>query len=183
MNKSFVKFLTDFGPLLIFFVVYYKSGNNLITAIPPLIVATIIAIIIVYILEKRIPYIPLFGGLLISFFGGLTIYFQNPIFIYLKPTIINIVFAFTLFIGKVFFKKNFLKIFFKGSLKLGEVGWNKLMYRWIGFFIFLAILNEIVWRTQGQEAWVNFKVWGILSLTFVFTAFQIPLINKYKKNE
>ena len=180
MNKSFVKFLTDFGPLLIFFVVYYKSGNNLIVAIPPLIVATIIAIIIVYILEKRIPYIPLLGGLLISFFGGLTIYFQNPIFIYLKPTIINIVFAFTLFIGKVFFKKNFLKIFFKGSLKLEEVGWNKLMYRWIGFFIFLAILNEIIWRTQGQEAWVNFKVWGILSLTFVFTAFQIPLINKYK---
>jgi intracellular septation protein len=131
-------------------------------------------------LEKRIPYIPLFGGLLISFFGGLTIYFQNPIFIYLKPTIINIVFAFTLFIGKVFFKKNFLKIFFKGSLKLEEIGWNKLMYRWIGFFIFLAILNEIIWRTQSQVAWVNFKVWGILSLTFVFTAFQIPLINKYK---
>ena len=180
MNKSFVKFLTDFGPLLIFFVVYYKSGNNLIVAIPPLIVATIIAIIIVYILERRIPYIPLLGGLLISFFGGLTIYFQNPIFIYLKPTIINIVFAFTLFIGKVFFKKNFLKIFFKGSLKLEEIGWNKLMYRWIGFFIFLAILNEIVWRTQSQEAWVNFKVWGILSLTFIFTAFQIPLINKYK---
>ncbi len=156
------------------------SGNNLIVAIPALIVATIIAIIIVYILEKRIPYIPLLGGLLISFFGGLTIYFQNPIFIYLKPTIINIVFAFTLFIGKVFFKKNFLKIFFKGSLKLEEIGWDKLMYRWIGFFIFLAILNEIVWRTQSQEAWVNFKVWGILSLTFVFTAFQIPLINKYK---
>ena len=180
MNKSFVKFLTDFGPLLIFFVVYYKSGNNLIVAIPPLIVATIIAIIIVYILEKRIPYIPLIGGLLISFFGGLTIYFQNPIFIYLKPTIINIIFAFILFVGKVFFKKNFLKIFFKGSLKLEEVGWNKFMYRWIGFFIFLAILNEIIWRTQSQEAWVNFKVWGILSLTFVFTAFQIPLINKYK---
>ena len=180
MNKSFVKFLTDFGPLLIFFVVYYRSGNNLIAAIPPLIVATIIAIIIVYILEKRIPYIPLIGGLLISFFGGLTIYFQNPIFIYLKPTIINIIFAFTLFVGKVFFKKNFLKIFFKNSLKLEEIGWNKLMYRWIGFFIFLAILNEMIWRTQSEEAWINFKVWGILSLTFVFTAFQIPLINKYK---
>jgi len=180
VNKSFVKFLTDFGPLLIFFVVYYKSGNNLIVAIPPLIIATIIAIIVVYILEKRIPYIPLLGGLLISFFGGLTIYFQNPIFIYLKPTIINIIFAFTLFVGKVFFKKNFLKIFFKNSLKLEEIGWNKFMYRWISFFIFLAILNEIIWRTQSQEAWVNFKVWGILSLTFVFTAFQIPLINKYK---
>ena len=90
MNKSFVKFLTDFGPLLIFFIVYYKGGKNLIIAIPPLIVATLLAVLVVYFLEKKIPYIPLAGAILISFFGGLTIFFNNPIFIYLKPTIINI---------------------------------------------------------------------------------------------
>ena len=81
------------------------------------------------------------------------------------------------------FKKNLLKIVFKGSLKLNETGWSKLNYRWAAFFIFLAILNEVVWRTQTEEIWVNFKVWGILPLTFVFTAFQIPLITKYKNNE
>ena len=86
-------------------------------------------------------------------------------------------------IGKLFFDKNFLKLFFKGSLKLEDLGWDKLLYRWILFFIFLAIVNEIVWRTQSEEIWINFKVWGILPLTFIFTAFQVPLIKRYQKNE
>ena len=180
MNKSFVKFLTDFGPLLIFFTVYYKGGKNLIIAIPPLIVATLLAVLVVYILEKKIPYIPLVGAILISLFGGLTIFFNNPIFIYIKPTIINILFAIGLLVGKVIFNKNFLKLFFKGSLKLEDMGWNKLMYRWALFFVVLAILNEIVWRTQSEEAWINFKVWGILLLTFIFVASQVPLIKRYK---
>ena len=183
MNKSFVKFLTDFGPLLIFFIIYYRGGKNLIIAIPPLIVATLVAVLVVYFLEKKIPYIPLIGAILISIFGGLTIYFNNPYFIFIKPTVINILFAIGLLIGKVIFNKNFLKLFFKGSLKLEDMGWDKLMYRWVFFFVFLAIINEIVWRTQSEEAWINFKVWGILLLTFIFTAFQIPLIQKYKKNE
>ncbi len=183
MNKSFVKFLTDFGPLLIFFIVYYKGGKNLVIAIPPLIVATLLAVLVVYFLEKKIPYIPLVGAILISIFGGLTIFFNNPIFIYLKPTVINIIFAIGLLVGKLTFNKNFLKLFFKGSLKLEDIGWNKLMYRWVFFFILLAILNEIIWRTQSEETWINFKVWGILALTFIFTASQIPLIQRYKKNE
>ena len=180
MNKSFIKLLTDFGPLLIFFTVYYKGGKDLQVAIPPLIVATIIAVIIIYYLEKKIPYVPLVGAILISVFGGLTIFFKNPIFIYLKPTIINILFAGGLLIGKLFFKKNFLQLFLGGSIKLEDIGWDKLMYRWSIFFIFLAILNEVVWRTQSEEFWINFKVWGILPITFIFTASQVPLINKHK---
>ena len=183
VNKSFIKFTADFGPLLIFFIVYYRADKNLIAAIPPLIIATLIAIFVVYITEKKIPYVPLVGAVLISIFGGLTIFFKNPIFIYLKPTIINIIFAVVLFVSKTLLNKNLLKIFFKGSLKLEENGWNKLTYRWIVFFIFMAILNEIVWRTQSEEFWINFKVFGILLLTFIFTASQIPLIQKYKKNE
>ena len=93
MNKSLLKFVTDFGPLLIFFYFYKKSGNTLSVAIPPLIISTIIAVIVVYIVDRKIPYVPLIGAGLISIFGGLTLYFNNPIFIYLKPTIINLVFA------------------------------------------------------------------------------------------
>ncbi len=180
MNKSLLKFITDFGPLLIFFTVYYKSGNNLSIAIPPLIIATLIAVLISYIVEKKIPYLPLIGGIIISIFGGLTLYFNNPVFLYMKPTIINIIFAIALIFGKVFLNKNFLKFFFNNAIQMNEIGWDKLNYRWIIFFIFLALLNELVWRTQTEIVWVNFKVWGILPLTFVFTAFQIPLINKYK---
>ena len=183
MNKSFIKFATDFGPLLAFFIIYYKNDKDLVSAIPALIIATLIAIFIVYMLEKRIPILPLMGAVLVCLFGGLTIFFDNPIFIYLKPTIINLIFAFALFFGKVVLNKNFLKKLFESSIKLEEAGWDKLIIRWVGFFIFLAILNEAVWRTQTEEFWINFKVWGILPITFIFTAFQLPLIQKYKKNE
>tara|TARA_X000001036_G_scaffold429428_1_gene460630 strand:+ start:542 stop:1087 length:546 start_codon:yes stop_codon:yes gene_type:complete len=180
VNKSFLKFIADFGPLLIFFTVYYKSGNNLSVAIPPLIISTIIAVGTVYFLEKKIPYVPLIGGVIISLFGGLTLYFNNPVFLYMKPTIINIIFAITLIVGKTFFNKNFLEFFFKSAFQLSELGWSKLNSRWALFFIFLAIINELVWRTQPETTWVNFKVWGIIPLTFIFTAMQIPMINKYK---
>ena len=183
MNKSFLKFIADFGPLLLFFTIYYKSGNNLSVAIPPLIIATVIAVAVVYFVEKKIPYVPLIGGVVISLFGGLTLYFDNPVFLYVKPTIVNIIFAMTLIVGKIFFNKNFLKFFFKTAFQMDEIGWNKLNFRWAYFFIFLAILNEIVWRTFAPEKeyiWVNFKVWGILPLTFIFTAFQLPMINKHK---
>ena len=180
MNKSFLKFIADFGPLLIFFTIYYKSGNNLSVAIPPLIISTIIAVAVIYFLEKKIPYIPLVGGIVISLFGGLTLYFNNPVFLYMKPTIINIIFAITLIVGKTFFNKNFLEFFFKTAFQLDELGWDKLNNRWAYFFIFLAILNELVWRTQPEATLVNFKVWGILPLTFIFTALQLPMINKHK---
>ena len=180
MNKSFLKFIADFGPLLIFFTIYYKSGNNLSVAIPPLIISTIIAVAVIYFIEKKIPYIPLVGGIIISLFGGLTLYFNNPVFLYMKPTIINIIFAITLIVGKTFFNKNFLEFFFKTAFQLDELGWGKLNNRWAYFFIFLAILNELIWRTQPEATWVNFKVWGILPLTFIFTALQLPMINKHK---
>jgi len=181
VNKSLLKFITDFGPLLIFFMVYSKSGKNLSVAIPPLIISTLIAVAIVYFVDKKIPYIPLIGGIIISFFGGLTLYFDNPIFLYVKPTIVNIIFASILLFGKYIFRKNFLEVFFKSAFQLNQTGWDKLNDRWAYFFIFLAFLNEFVWRTQGEIMWVNFKVWGILPLTFIFTALQLPLINKYKK--
>jgi len=180
VNKSFLKFVADFGPLLIFFIIYYKSGNNLSVAIPPLIIATLVAVIGMYFLEKKIPYIPLVGGIIISLFGGLTLYFNNPIFIYMKPTIVNLIFATILIFGKIFFDKNFLKFFLETAFQLDDTGWNKLNTRWALFFIFLATLNEIVWRTQPEVTWVNFKVWGILPITFIFTALQIPMINKHK---
>ena len=98
----------------------------------------------------------------------------------MKPTIINILFAGILFFGKFFTKKPLLKIFFQNAFNLENEGWDKLSSRWIFFFLLVATLNEIVWRTQSEAFWVNFKVWGLLPITFLFTATQIPLINKYK---
>ena len=180
MNKPIIKFIVDFGPLLIFFIIYISSDNDLKKAIPPFVIATIISLVFVYFLEKKIPFVPLTSGIIITLFGGLTLYFDNPIFLYMKPTIVNIIFAAILITSKIFFDKNFLKFFLQTAFQLSEAGWNKLNFRWAYFFIFLAILNELVWRTQPETTWVNFKVWGMLPLTFIFTALQLPLINRYK---
>ena len=176
----FVLLLVALSFALIFFTIYYKSGNNLTTAIPPLIIATVLAVAVIYFVEKQIPYVPLIGGVIITLFGGLTLYFNNPVFIYMKPTIVNVIFAGTLIISKIFFNKNFLKFFLQTAFQLNETGWDKLNFRWAYFFIFLALINEIVWRTQPETTWVNFKVWGILPITFIFTIFQLPLIRRYK---
>ena len=127
--------------------------------------------------------VPLIGGILITFFGGLTIYFNNPVFIYIKPTIINILFGLALLFGKYFTNEPVLKKILGKSIVLKDEGWNILSRRWIFFFFSIALLNEIVWRTQSEEFWVNFKVWGLLPITFIFTAFQVSLITKYKVDE
>jgi len=183
VNKSFVKFVTDFGPLVVFFFFYYNSDKNLKIAIPPFIIATLISLFVVWIIEKKIPMVPLISGILITLFGGLTIYFDNAIFLYIKPTIINILFALALLLGKFFTDEPILKKIMGKSLSLTSEGWNLLNKRWVYFFFGVAILNECVWRTQSEEFWVNFKVWGLLPITFIFTAFQVPLISKYKINE
>ena len=183
MNKSFIKFVTDFGPLVVFFFFYYNSDKNLKVAIPPFIITTLISLSIMWIIEKKIPMVPLISGILITLFGGLTIYFDNAIFLYIKPTIINILFGSALLFGKFFTDEPILKKIMGKSLSLTTEGWDLLNKRWVYFFFGVAILNECIWRTQSEEFWVNFKVWGLLPITFIFTAFQVPLINKYKINE
>ena len=175
--NSFIKLLIDVGPLAVFFI-YYKFSGDLIDSILPLMVATVIAVFVSYILEKKIPIMPTLGAGIVIIFGGLTIIFDNKIFIFMKPTIINIMFAAILY-GGIVFKKPLLKYLLGTALKLKDDGWNILTIRWIAFFIALAILNEIVWRTMSEEFWVSFKVFGILPITFIFTMTQFPLIKKY----
>ena len=175
--KSIYKILIDIGPLAVFFIFYTRSGLQ--ASILPLMIATVIAVLFSYILEKKIPIMPTVGAGIVLVFGGLTIYFDNEVFIKMKPTIINLVFAIILY-GGMLIRKPFLKILLGAALKLEEEGWRILTYRWIGFFIALAILNEIVWRTQSTDIWVNFKVFAILPITFIFTMTQFPLIKKYQ---
>tara|TARA_B100001250_G_scaffold81816_1_gene67519 strand:+ start:261 stop:803 length:543 start_codon:yes stop_codon:yes gene_type:complete len=179
--KSISKLLIDIGPLAVFFI-FYKINGDLIDAILPLMVATVIAILASYILEKKIPIMPTFGAGVLLIFGGLTLLFDNKIFIFMKPTIINFIFAAILY-GGIILKKPLLKYLLGSALKLEEEGWNTLTHRWIAFFVALAILNEIVWRTMSEDLWVNFKVFGILPITIIFTMTQIPLIKKYQIEE
>ena len=175
--KSIYKLIIDIGPLAVFFIFYTRSGLQ--DAIMPLMIATVIAVIISYLLEKKIPIMPTLGAGIVLIFGGLTIYFNDETFIKMKPTIINAVFAIILY-GGIILKKPLLKYLLGAALKLEDQGWKILTQRWIAFFIALAILNEIVWRTQSTDIWVNFKVFGMLPITFIFTLAQFPIIKKYQ---
>ena len=175
--KSISKLLIDIGPLAVFFIFYSRS--DLKSAIIPFMIATIIAVLFSYIMEKKIPVMPTVGALIILIFGGLTIYFDNEVFFKMKPTIINLLFALILY-GGLIVKKSLLKFLLGAAIKLEDEGWKILTQRWISFFIALAILNEIIWRTQSTDIWVNFKVFGILPITFIFTITQLPLIKKYQ---
>ena len=178
--KGILKLLVDVGPLAIFFIFYTRS--DLQSAILPFMIATIIAVIFWYFVEKKIPIMPTVGAIIILVFGGLTLYFNNDVFFKMKPTIINILFAGILFLGNLM-NKPLLKLLLGETLKLQDAGWSILTTRWISFFIVLAILNEIIWRTQSTDIWVNFKVFGILPLTFIFTLVQIPVIKRFQIEE
>ena len=178
--KNFIKLLVDIGPLAIFFIFYTRS--NLQSAILPFMIATVIAVLFSYTLEKKIPVMPTVGAIIILVFGGLTIYFDNDVFFKMKPTIINLLFAGILY-GGIVLKKPLLRYLLGAALKLQDEGWSILTKRWIGFFIALAILNEIIWRTQSTDIWVNFKVFGILPITFIFTITQFSVIKKYQIND
>jgi intracellular septation protein len=177
LEKNLNKLLIDIGPLAVFFIFYTRSGLQ--ASILPFMVATVIAVLFSYILEKKIPIMPTVGAVIVLLFGGLTIYFDNDVFFKMKPTIINVLFAVILY-GGILINKPVLKYLLGAALKLEEAGWKILTQRWIGFFIALAVLNEIVWRTQTTDIWVNFKVFGILPITFIFTMTQFPLIKKYQ---
>jgi len=149
-------------------------------AIIPLIIATIVSVVLIYWLEKKIPMIPILGAILVSVFGGLTVISDNKIFFYMKPTIINLLLASILIFGKIILKKNLLKNLLQSSIQMTDNGWKELNDRWIYFFVFLAILNELIWRTQSESFWVQFKVFGIIPVTLVFAILQVSLIKKHR---
>ena len=174
--KPLIKLITEVGPLAVFFIGNSKFG--IFPATAAFMVATAIAIPISWKIEGKLPIMPIIIGVFVVFFGSLTLIFQDPTFIKIKPTIVNLVFAAGLIISRTFFQKNVLKIIFNKAFNLTERGWRVLNIRWSFFFLFLAILNEIVWRNYSTEIWISFKLWGIMPLTIVWTLAQMPLVSK-----
>ena len=173
-----MKQLFEFFPLIVFFAVYYKSDKDLYLSIAAVIAATIISLIALYIKERKISTMMLVSTIILVIFGGLSLFFENEIFFKMKPTIINSLFAITLIVS-TYFNKPILKMMLNSSIKLTDQGWTALNKMWTGYFIFLAILNELVWRNYPTDVWVNFKVFGIMGVTIAFTIVQIPLLKKY----
>jgi intracellular septation protein len=140
--------------------------------------ATVIALAASRLVLGRFSLPPLITAVLVVVLGGLTLWLQDPTFVMLKPTLVNLLFAGVLGVG-LLTGRNLLKLLMGEMLALTEEGWLKLTIRWIGFFLAMALLNEIVWRNFSQPTWVTFKVFGILPLTFLFAVAQVGLIKRY----
>jgi intracellular septation protein len=136
-----------------------------------------IAIFVSYILTKKIPKVATFSASLLGLFCGLSILFKDDYFLKIKPTIINLIFAITLFYG-YYFKKPFLAFILGEQIKMNDKDWQILSLRWGIFFVFLALLNEIIWRNFTVDFWVQFKVFGMMTISMVFTISQVPFILK-----
>lgn len=177
---SKVKLALDLGPLFVFFIAYRFAG--LLAATAALIVFTLLSLAITYIIEKRIAVMPLVSAIAVTVFGSLTLILHDELFIKMKPTIVNLLFASILLVG-AYMKKPMLKYLLSDALSISEEGWMRLSRRWGFFFVFLAALNEIIWRHFPTDFWVNFKVFGMFTLTMIFTLSQIGLIKKYWRED
>lgn len=183
-NNFFTKFLYDYLPLIVFFIAFKlsKNPNPLIDATIYMLIVTIFAIIISLIFKQEIPKIAIFSAIILSIFGSLTILLQNEIFIKIKPTIVNLIFSVILFYG-YFSQKPLLSYLLGGQIQISKNSWLILSFRWALFFMFLALLNEIIWRNFTTDFWVKFKVFGMMPITLVFTISQMPFIINQIKQE
>ena len=170
------KLAIELGPLLVFF-----AGNaigGIYAGTGAFMVATLISLAVAWLLYHKLPVMPLVSGVIVFVFGGLTLYLRDDTFIKLKPTIVYSLFA-VLLAGGLIFKKPVLELLFGPVFTLTEEGWRKLSLRWATFFVAMAIVNEIVWRNFSTDAWVSFKAFGFLPLTFLFALAQVPLMQRH----
>lgn len=176
-QSQLVRLAMDLGPLLVFFGTFEFFG--IFAATGAFMAAVLCALIVGYVRERRLSPMPLFTAVLVLVFGGLTLYLRNDVFIKMKPTVLYALFG-TLLLGGLAFNQLLIKYVFSQAFELSDAGWRTLTWRWSAFFLFLAALNEIVWRNFSTAAWVYFKVWAIIPLIFLFALAQTPLILKHE---
>ena len=178
LKAQLLKLAVEVGPLLVFFLVNARAGIFWGTGV--FMGATLASLIASRILFGRIPVMPLVSGACVIVFGGLTLWLQDDHFIKIKPTIVNALFAGALFFG-LLANRPLLRIVFGEVFRLTDEGWRKLTLRWACFFMFLAVLNEIMWRSFSTDTWVNFKVFAVMPLTMAFAVAQVGLLRQYEQ--
>jgi len=190
-----LKLVLELGPLMVFFFANAKGewiagkfpalaslGGPLFIATALFMAATVLSLVASKIIMRTLPIMPLVSGAVVLVFGTLTLYLHDAVFIKMKPTIINALFGLVL-LGGLAFGKSLLGYVFDSAFNLDAEGWRKLTIRWGVFFIFLAVLNEAVWRNFSTDTWVAFKVWGTMPITIIFTMMQMPLIMRHAIHE
>ncbi len=190
--NQWLKLALEMGPLVVFFmansygdqlaerfVVLAQLGGKIFIGTAFFMVAMAISLALTWLLERRIALMPLVTGVFVFVFGALTLFLQDETFIKIKPTIVNVLFSAAILGALFIFKTPVMKILFDGPFQLDDTGWRKLSFRWGCYFLFLAVVNEVVWRNFSNDFWVAFKVWGVMPMTIVFMLFQYPVMIKH----
>src|SRR6201991_39311 len=168
------KLATELGPLLIFFF----AKANLFVATGAFMVAVVVAMVASYVVTRHVPMMAIVTAIVVIVFGTLTLVLHDETFIKMKPTIVYTLFA-AILGGGLLFGRSFIAIMFDQMFNLTPLGWRTLTLRWALWFFAMAVLNEIIWRTQSTDFWVNFKVFGMVPLTMLFAVTQMPLVKRY----
>jgi intracellular septation protein len=178
MNPQLRRLALDFGPLAVLSATYWLSGKNIFLATGTFMVASAIALFLGWMIERKLSPMPIFTTVVVMIFGGLTLYLKNETYLKMKVTVIYFCFG-LLLLGGLATRRLFIKYVFSQAFDLTEEGWRKLTLRWGAFCFALAALNEVVWRNVSTGIWLNFKVFGIIPLIFLFTMTQVPLILRH----
>jgi intracellular septation protein len=170
------KLATELGPLIVFFVANAKF--NLFVATGAFMVAIVAAMIASYVVVRHVPMMAIVTAVIVLVFGTLTLVLHDETFIKVKPTIIYGLFA-AILGGGLLFGRSFIAILFNQMFNLTPKGWRILTMRWALFFLGMAALNEVIWRTQSTDFWVAFKAFGAIPITMIFAMTQMPVIKRY----
>lgn len=177
------RMLVDFGPLAVFFLVNTLMGGPQLARVLAATAAFMVAIFVAMGLSlwktRHISPMLWITGVLVLVFGGLTLWFHDATFIKVKPTIVYAMFAIVLIYGLITGKPLLQTLLESAYPGLSERGWRLLTVNWACFFVAMAILNEIVWRTQSWDFWVAFKLWGVVPMTMVFALLNIPMLMRH----
>ena len=177
MNPQIRRLFLDLGPLAIFFGVYQFLGIYGATAV--FMAAVLVTLGLDYYFERKFSPVPILSAVLVLIMGALTLTLKNAVFIYMKPTVLYSIFGLTL-LGGMAFDRMFLKYLLSLGFDMPDSAWRSLTFRYGIFFLFLAVLNEIVWRNFSEPTWVAFKTWGVMPLILLFSLAQAPFLMRHQ---
>ena len=179
-GPKWLKPAVDYGPLLVFLVAYLAS--DILTATAAVIVAAVAAVVLSWLVSRRIPMMTLLMAGAIGVFGGLTLILQDETFIKMKPTIVQALFAVVLW-GSLAIGRPLLRVMLQGGFPMQPGAYRVLTHRFAVFFLVMAALNEVIWRTQPTDLWVTFDTIGQIALSLVFIATQLPFMMRHHVGE
>ena len=175
------KLLLDLGALAVFFAVNYATGDFML-AVKVLVGTTVVTLAAGWLLERRVSMMALVGCIAVAFFGGLSVYFENDMFIKIKPTVLTVLLAVVIAVGRLI-GRNPLGAIMGTQLRMSDAGWRAISWLWVAMFLTTALANEIAWRTMSTDDWVTFKVFGITAISLVFTVISVPIMTRHQIEE